>query len=298
MDALGHNCLKEGAKSSMAKLVLTRHLDIDHLEKKVRKIREKDQKNSILIATESLFSMDSDCPDLDRIQQIAKKYNAILLVDSAHDMFCTGANGRGIISDKIKDFSNVVVIGSGSKSLSSNVGYIVTGNKKLMDLLHISSHAWGFSDALPPAVAALVSHNLKVMASERGQIKRQSLRDNSQYFHDRLHEAGFKTIGFPSPIVIIYIGPEVLSRAIANMMYFEGVVVNSVEFPAVAPGRSRMRVQLQSGHTQDQIDHFVDRLIAVVPQAKKYIESDPSAQLTGKIIGEQIDEVLNTKAKL
>lgn len=297
MDELGHNCLKEGAKASLAKLVVHKHLNMDDLEEKVAAIRAKDQVNSILVVTESLFSMDSDCPDLGRTQRIAKAHNAILLVDSAHDMFCTGKRGRGIMSDKIQDFSNVVVIGSGSKSLSSNVGYVVTGNKKLMDLLHVTSHAWTHSDALPPAVAALVSHNIKVMGAQKGFDKRERLTENARYFHEKLHENYYETIGFPSPIVIIYIGSELISRTLANMMYYEGVIVNSVEFPAVPPGKSRMRVQLQSGHTKDQIDHFVDRMNATMPKVEEFLENDQFTGVVTELMMEQMTKMAQEQKK-
>lgn len=299
MDELGHNCLKEGAKASLANLVLHKHLDIDDLEKKIKELRAKDKKNSILVVTESLFSMDSDCPDLDRTQRVAKENNAILLIDSAHDMFATGSRGRGHMSDRIKDFSNVLVLGSGSKSLSSNFGYVVTGNKKLMDLLHVASHSWTHSDTLPPAVAALVSHNIKVMGSELGFEKRKRLRENAQYFHDKLHESHYETIGFASPIIIVYIGSELISRVIANTMYYEGVIVNSVEFPAVETGKSRLRIQLQSEHTKDQIDHFVDRLNAIMPKVEEFLENDSFSNVVAELMIEQMMEMSkNKKAKL
>lgn len=109
-----------------------------------------------------------------------------MLVDSAHDMFCTGANGRGLASDKIKDFSNVVLLGSGSKSLSANFGFVVTGSKHIHEMLKISCPAHLNCDIMPPPVAAHVAYNINVMASEEGFRRRAQLVENCNYITDKL----------------------------------------------------------------------------------------------------------------
>lgn len=277
MDSLGHNCLKEGAKASRAKTLFHDHIDVDDLERVVVKARKEHPNNSILIVTESLFSMDSDCPDLGRIQQIAKNNDATLLVDSAHDMFGTGENGRGYASDMIKDFSNVLIIGSGSKALSANFGYLVTGNKDIYEMLKSSCPSHLSCDILPPPVAAHVTHNLKIMASEEGYRRRAQLVENCNYITERLVGAGFEVIGFPSPIIIVFIGSEFMCRAISNMMYYRGIIVNSVEYPAVGFGQSRLRLQIQATHTREHLDKFVDELAAIIPEVEQFLETDPKA---------------------
>ena len=277
MDFLGHNCLKEGAKASMADLVLFEHLDTDDFERKLIEVRTKDPHNAILAVTESLFSMDSDCPDLDRMQKLCKKYNATLMIDSAHDMFGTGPRGRGHVSERIQDFSNVVIIGSGSKCLASNFGYCVTRNKNLIDLMNTSCASWTHSDALPPARASLVSHNIKVMGSERGFEKRAALRRNTTYLTKRLHEEGFETIGFASPIVLVFIGSELMCRVLGNFLYAEGVIVNPVEYPAVATGQSRLRLQIQASHTLEMLEEVVQRLKVCTEKSEHFMETNPFA---------------------
>ena len=277
MDFLGHNCLKEGAKASLANLVLFEHLNDDDFEAKIKSVRAKAPNKSILVVTESLFSMDSDCPDLDRIQRISKEHNATLLVDSAHDMYGTGPRGRGHVSERIKDFSNVIVIGSGSKCLASNFGYCVTGNKKIIDMIETSCASWSHSDVLPPARAALVSHNIKVMGSERGFQKRDALRRNTRFLTKRLQEEGFETIGFPSPIVLVFIGSEFMSRVLGNFLYGDGVIVNPVEYPAVATGQSRLRLQIQSSHTEQMLEEVVQRLKTCYARCQHFLETDPFA---------------------
>jgi len=299
MDELGHNCLKEGAKASQAKTIFHEHLDIDDLEKKIIAQRAADPHNSILVVTESLFSMDSDCPDLGRIQRLCKQHNATLLVDAAHDMFCTGHRGRGYASDFIKDFSNVVIIGSGSKSLSSNFGYMVCSNPDIIEMVKASCPSHLNSDVLPPAAAAHVAHNIRVMASQLGFEKREQLNKNSVYITEQLIKNGFECVGFPSPIVIVLIGSELMSRCIANTMYFHGVAVNSVEYPAVKTGESRLRLQIQANHTKEHLDQFVKSLNEVIPICQHYLETDRSALFVQDQLLKQIltDNEVNEKTQ-
>lgn len=299
MDYLGHNCLKEGAKAAQSRQLLYDHLSVEDFETKLKTIRAQDTKNAILAITESLFSMDSDCGDLGKMQELCIKYNATLLVDSAHDMFCTGDRGRGYVFDKVKDFSNVIVIGSGSKSLSSNFGYVVAGDNNLIKLLEHNSSSWTHSDVLPAPTALLVAHNLTVMASPKGFKKRDEIRRNAVYLTKRLKEEGYETIGFASPIVIVYIGSEFLSRAIANFMYYDGIIVNSVEFPAVDQGHSRLRIQLQAGHTIDQLEHFVIMLNEVIPKCQYFLDTDEATmKFTLKMIKSMADANKENEAKL
>lgn len=285
IDSLGHNCLKEGVKASQAKLRLFEHLSTEDFEQKLKDIREKDQKNSILAVTESLFSMDSDCPELAELQKICIKYNATLLIDAAHDMFATGARGRGNVSDKMTDFTNVIVMGSGSKALSCNFGWAISNDSNYIRLLEHTASSWTHSDVLPAPTALLIAHNIGVMASPKGFEKRELIKRNAAYLTKRLVEEGHEVIGNPSPIVLIYIGTEFLSRAIANFMYYEGIIVNSVEFPAVNQGESRMRIQLQAGHTIDQLEHFVKMFNEVIPKCQYFLDTDPDTQIfTRKMI--------------
>jgi glycine C-acetyltransferase len=290
MDALSHNCLKEGAKASKATVINHKHLDIDDFERVMNEIRSKDSKNSILVVTESLFSMDSDNPDLVRMQKICYKHGATLLIDSAHDMYGTGKTGRGLVSEQLTDYSNVVIIGSGSKCLASNFGYLVCGNKSLVDMLDVTASAWAQSDALPPAMAAMISHNIKVMGSKIGDEKRACLRRNEKFILKRLEEEGFETIGFPSPIVIVFIGSELISRSIANFMYEEGMIVNSVEYPAVDQGHSRLRLQLQAGHTIQMLEDFVQKLVDIQPKIEHFLETDKLAQAISLKIVEEMQK--------
>lgn len=102
--------------------------------------------------------------------------------------------------------------------------------------------------------------------------------ENVVYIRKRLVDAGYEVIGDPSPIVIVLIGSELVSRSIANMMYDHGIIVNSVEFPACAPGESRLRLQVQCDHTREHLDYFVDTLVKVQPKVEEYLANDKFTQ--------------------
>ncbi len=274
LDDLCHNCLQQGARAALATVHKVEHMNVQAMCDKIAEIRQKHPKAGILAVTESLFSMDSDSPDLGRLQRFTKEQRAILVVDCAHDMFSVGSKGLGNAGEKIKDFDNVVLLGSGSKSLSNNFGWCVSNKKSVPTFLSLFSGPLTFSNALAPPVAASVLHNVNLLMSADGDARRKRSLENVLYIRNRLVQAGFRINGDPSPIVIILIGSELISRGIANLMYEEGIIVNSVEFPACAPGDSRLRLQVQCDHTKEQLDHFVESLIKVMPKVQKYVSQD------------------------
>jgi glycine C-acetyltransferase len=274
MDELCHNCLQLGARGSFATVHKVEHLNDDLLIAKLEEVRQKHPTVGILVVTEGLFSMDSDCADLARLQRESKKHNAVLVIDCAHDMFGVGEKGLGNPGDKLTDFSNVVLMGSGSKALASNFGWCVSNTQSFPAFMGYFAGSMTFSNALAPSVSAIVSHNIDLLMSPEGDARRQKNKENSIYIRKRLTDAGFEVIGDPCPIVIVLIGSELMSRSIANMLYADGIIVNSVEFPACAPGDSRLRLQIQTDHTREQLDTFVDKLVAVMPKVEEYLAQD------------------------
>lgn len=279
MDDLCHNCLRLGSRNSYAKVHNIEHLNADAMCDKIVEIRKAHPASGILVVTESLFSMDSDSPDLDRIQRVAKEQNAVLMIDCAHDMFCLGAKGLGHAGEKIKDFTNVVLMGSGSKALSNNFGFCVSNKVGLPTFMGYYAGSLTFSNALAPSVSASVSYNIDLLMSKEGDERRKRSHNNVVYIRKRLIDAGFEVMGDPSPIVIVVIGTEMKSRSIANMLYDDGIIVNSVEYPACAFGDSRLRLQVQCNHTREHLDAFVDRLVKVIPRVDEYLESDQFVQM-------------------
>jgi len=139
------------------------------------KTRESDPDNAILVVTEGLFSMDSDTPDIVETQKICKKYNAFLLIDCAHDLGCMGEGGKGMWEiHKLKDLSNVLLIGTGSKCLSTNIGFVGCNDTRVIEYLKYYSTAYMFTNAINPVQAATSLANLRILKSEHGnQLRRK-----------------------------------------------------------------------------------------------------------------------------
>ena len=218
--------------------------------------------------------MDSDIPDLKRLHALTQKYECTFVLDCAHSMFSMGSKGLGNVSDQITDFSNVVIIGSGSKTLGSNFGYVATGNPHVRLLISYYAPSFLFTNALPPSICNTVISNVKLLTSEEGQQRRKRCLGNATYIRERLTKEGFECIGEISPIVLVFIGGEIKARAIGNFMYSEGIIVNPVEYPAVPRGEARLRLQIQPGHTKENLDLFVDSLKRMDPIIDEWIEND------------------------
>jgi glycine C-acetyltransferase len=276
MDELCHNCLQLGAKNNGAKIHKIDHLDNAAFNNKVVEIRKQFPEAGIICVTEGLFSMDSDCPDLVEMQKVTKANNAILVIDCAHDMFGVGpTHGLGNPGELLKDFSNVILLGSGSKALSNNFGWCVSDHSYLPSFMNLFAGSLTFSNAISPATCASVTHNINLLMSKDGDERRKRVHDNAVYMRMKLKEIGYELLGDPSPIVLVLIGSELLSRAIASMLYRHGVIVNSVESPACGLGEARLRLQLQSDHTKEQLDFFITKLIEVRPIVEQYLATDP-----------------------
>jgi glycine C-acetyltransferase len=276
MDELCHNCLILGARNNGAKIHKIEHLDNEAYMRKVVELRKQYPQSGIICVTEGLFSMDSDCPDLVGMQKCTKENNAILVIDCAHDMFGTGkTHGLGNPGELLKDFSNVVLLGSGSKSLSNNFGWCVSSQTSMPDFMNLFAGSLTFSNAISPAICASVTYNIDLLMSKEGDARRKRVYDNAVYLRAKLKEIGYELLGDPSPIVLVLIGSELLSRAIANMMYVEGIVCNSVESPACGLGEARLRLQLQADHTKEHLDTFIQKLIEIKPKVEHYLANDP-----------------------
>jgi len=270
MDKLAHNCLQEGAKAATRNVNITEHLNVQEMINKVKEIRAQDNENAILVVTESLFSMDSDTPDLALLQKECKKYDAYLLIDMAHDFGAIGKVGLGALeTQNITDLSNVILIGSGSKVLSSNIGFVGCNDERVIEYMRYFSSPYMFSNVVAPPQCAVALHNIRVARSPKGAQLREKVMDNAIYLREQLTKRGFEVIGNPSPIVILLTGDELLSRIVSRLMLNSGVIVNGIEYPIVPKGKARLRLQLQAVHTHEHLDLFVETFIKCYDDAQK-----------------------------
>ncbi len=253
MDGLAHACLQEGAYSATANVHLHGHLKVDSVRRHLRRIRDKEPNAAILVVTESLFSMDSDSPDLKALQDLTHEFGARLLVDAAHDLGAMGPGGTGIIGAQGMLGKLDIVMGSFSKTFASNGGFVSCNSVAVKQYLKYYGCSATFSNALSPVQAATVTKAFEIVRSERGQRLRTVLMERIEEMRRVLAAEGLETLGDPSPIVPVKVGSEALARLVSRRLPALGIIANLVEFPAVAKGDSRLRLQMMPTHTSEHV---------------------------------------------
>jgi glycine C-acetyltransferase len=272
IDILAHACLQEAARDATNNVHVHSHLNLRAVESRLARIRREDQTNGILVVTETLFSMDSDMPDIAAMQEICNRYEATLLVDCAHDLGALGETGRG----KLEDFGLVgkvdVLVGAFSKSFASMGGFVATNNKGFRFALRGQCGPSTFTNAMSPIQAATILGSINIVDSEEGAERRRKLMDNSLRLRAGLEEAGFEVLGKPSAVVPMLIGDILLARLMTRYAVELGGIVNLVEHPAVARNACRWRLQVMADHTEAQIDAMVEIAIKSREMAELHCE--------------------------
>ncbi|HLD44095.1 MAG TPA: aminotransferase class I/II-fold pyridoxal phosphate-dependent enzyme, partial [bacterium] len=224
---------------------------------------------AILLITEGLFSMDSDMPDIKALQDVAREHKATLLVDVAHDFGSLGTHGGGALEIQNMLGKVDLVMGSFSKTFSSNGGFLATASLAVRQYMKFYGSPQTFSNALSPVQTAVIMQALKIVRSPEGTKLREQLNNNSVTLRTGLEKNGIRCIGEPSAIVPAYIGNEAVARIAWARAQNEGIHANLVEFPAVAVGSARFRMQLMPQHTQEQLDKTVSVITDVIAAATK-----------------------------
>jgi 7-keto-8-aminopelargonate synthetase-like enzyme len=260
MDCLAHTCLQEGANAATRNIYQFRHLDLDHCEHWLKKIREKDTENGIMVITEGLFSMDSDTPNIIAMQELCNEYGATLMVDVAHDLGCLGDDGRGHIGMQKMIGKVDLVMGSFSKTFASNGGFVACKKRAVKEYLRFYSPSCTFSNALSPIQSAVVLKAFEIIESREGAALRKALMANVMLLRRKLTAAGLEFYGDPSAIVAVKTGSEGFARLVSRRLPELGLLANLVEYPAVPKAAARFRMQVMANHTQEDIANAVDRL--------------------------------------
>jgi 7-keto-8-aminopelargonate synthetase-like enzyme len=262
MDALNHACLQEGARAATPNVASVPHLDNDAFEKRLARIRARHPRSFVLAVTESVFSMDSDTPNFQRFLDICHRYEAVSLVDVAHDLGCLGPSGLGQLELQNAVACPDLLIGSFSKTFASNGGFVAMKDAATREYLKMYSCPQTFSNALSPIQVAIVRAALRIVTSGEGAGRRKRLYDNSRYLRSRLTKNGFACLGEPSAIVPVFLGEDGPARVLWQTLSNNGIASNLVEFPGVAINGARIRMQVQSAHTTEDADFFVKELTA------------------------------------
>lgn len=260
IDALAHTCLQEGASAATKNIYLFRHNRVDECRRWLEQIRAKDAQNGVMVVTESLFSMDSDTPDLKAMQELCHEFNATLVVDVAHDMGNLGPDGRGHIGMQGMTGKIDLVMGSFSKTFGSNGGFVACRNREVKEYLRFFSPPCTFSNALSPMQAATVLKAFEIIGSAEGAELRKKMMANVLALREQLVAAGFEVYGDPSAIVCVKMGSEALARLVSRRLPAAGLIANLVEFPAVPKGQARFRMQVMANHTDQNIRDAVSAL--------------------------------------
>ncbi len=260
MDGLAHACLQEGAYSATSNVHLHGHLNTDSVRRHLKKIRAKDTTNGILVITESLFSMDSDTPDLSALQTLCHEHGATLVVDVAHDLGCMGPGGKGLIGEQGMTGKIDIVMGSFSKTFGSNGGFVSCNSAAVKQYLKYFGSTATFSNAMSPVQAATVTKAFEIVQSEKGEQLRSLLMTRINQLRDALMAEGLKYTGNPSPIVPVLVGDEALARMVSRRLPEMGVIANLVEYPAVAKGNARLRLQMMPTHSLANVQALASKL--------------------------------------
>ena len=252
-DRLVHNSILQGVLSSKAKLIRYHHNDLDHLKNLLQKSRQQSY-NRILIASETIFSMDGDISDIDKLVQLTRQYDAILYIDDAHAVGAMGTNGMGLASHR-PDID--VVIGTFGKAFGS-AGAYVTCSSLIRDYLINFCPGFIYTTGLPPGTVGAIAAALTLIPTLN--LERQYLAQTAASLRSQLHQIGFDTGASRSHIIPLMIGDEAKTLRLAQWLKEHGMLAIAIRPPTVAPGTARIRLALSSAHTSNQISDLMSCL--------------------------------------
>lgn len=277
LDTLSHACLQTGTLASTRNIHRYRHLDVDHAVEMLRTIRAADTENAILLIAEGLYSMDSDSPNLARLQAACTEFDARLVVDVAHDLGALGPDGTGQLGMQGMLGKVDIVMGAFSKTFASNGGFIATNDRRVKLYLQWFANPHTFSNALSPIQCGVIAECIRIIGTAEGAQLRQQLNAGATAFRASLTDAGLRVLGEPSAIVPVLIGRERTARIASKRLADKGTFTNLVEFPAVGLGSARFRCQLMATHEPAQLAQAARDIIDA---AREAAEENAGAPLT------------------
>ena len=251
-DALNHASIIDGIRLCKAERYIFKHLDMDDLKKGLEETRLKRLR---CIVTDGVFSMDGDITPLKKITELAKRYNALVVVDDSHATGFMGKNGRGTPERCGVEKEVDVILSTYGKALGGASGGFIAGNQEIIDMLRERSRTYLFSNSLPPVIASSALFALGYIKKHPEFAKR--LWENTRYFRKKMQEAGFTLPESVHPIVPIMIGDAKKTQTMARYLLSEGIYVVGFSYPVVPEGKARIRVQISSQHTKKDLDKII-----------------------------------------
>lgn len=251
-DELNHASIIDGVRLCKAQRARYKHNDMAALEEQLKAYPDA---RTRLIVTDSVFSMDGTIAQLDKICDLADKYDALVMIDESHSSGFMGKTGRGVhelcgVMDRID-----IITGTLGKALGGASGGFTSGKKEIVDILRQRSRPYLFSNTVAPSVVGATIAVLD-MLSETTEL-RDKLEDNTKYFREQMTAAGFDIKPGTHPIVPIMLYDAVLAQKMAAQLLEEGIYVIGFFYPVVPKGQARIRVQISAAHSREQLDKAI-----------------------------------------
>ena len=257
-DALNHASIIDGVRLCKAKRYRYANADMQELEKC---LQEAQAQRFRIIVTDGVFSMDGNVAPVDKICDLAEKYDALVMVDESHSAGVVGKTGHGV-SEFFQTYGRVdIYTGTLGKSFGGALGGFTTGRKEIIDLLRQRSRPYLFSNSLAPAIIGASLEVFK-MLGESNEIH-DRLVENVEYFRTKMMAAGFDIKPTQSAICAVMLYDAKLSQVYAAKMQEEGIYVTGFYYPVVPKGQARIRVQISAGHQREHLDKCIEAFIKV-----------------------------------
>ena len=251
-DALNHASIIDGVRLCKAVRYRYANADMADLEEQLKKAQAQRFR---LIVTDGVFSMDGNVAPLDKIVELANKYDAMVMVDESHSAGVVGKTGRGVTEHYNLRGKVEILTGTLGKAFGGAIGGFTTGKKEIIDMLRQRSRPYLFSNSIPPMVAAAGCKMVEMMSSTNELQDR--LHENTAYFVEKMKAAGFDIKPTQSAICAVMLYDAKLSQDMAAKLQEEGIFVTGFYYPVVPKGQARIRVQVSAAHTRENLDKCI-----------------------------------------
>ena len=257
-DSLNHASIIDGVRLCKAQRYRYQNADMEDLETQLKKAQAQRFR---LIVTDGVFSMDGNVAPMDKILELANKYDAMIMIDESHSAGVVGKTGRGVtelfdIKGKVE-----IITGTLGKAFGGAIGGFTTGKKEIIAMLRQRSRPYLFSNSIPPMVAAAGIRMFEMVDSTN--TLQDKLHANTEYFMEKMQSAGFDIKPTKSAICAVMLYDAKLAQDFAAKLLDEGIYVIGFSFPVVPRGEARIRVQLSAAHEQEHLDKCINAFTKV-----------------------------------
>ena len=257
-DALNHASIIDGVRLCKAKRYRYANADMADLE---RCLQEAQEQRFRIICTDGVFSMDGNVAPMDKICDLAEKYDALVMVDECHSAGVVGKHGHGV-AEQFDCYGRIDIhTGTLGKAFGGAIGGFTTGRKEIIDMLRQRSRPYLFSNSLPPEVVGASLEVFKMMKESDALHTKQ--QENVVYFREKMLAAGFDIKPTQSAICAVMLYDAKLSQEFAARMSEEGIYVTGFYYPVVPKGQARIRVQLSAAHEREHLDKCIAAFVKV-----------------------------------